>query len=130
MSEGISTWVWLPRRGKVTMKLSRLSCTFLCLTATLVVTLAAEVQDTVLFRVPSVYKHRYETAVTRTALDAAPQWLEDQAHPPLAPRKAMELAREQLLKMHPESTNWNLRSVDLIQIGRKGQWIYSVRFAV
>src|SRR5688572_10567048 len=103
---------------------------FLCITVALTATVAAQVQDTVLFRVPSVYKNRYETTVTRSALDAAPDWPEDQAYPPLAPRKAIELAREQLLNMHPESTNWNLRGVDLMQFGRKGQWIYSVRFIV
>src|SRR5215204_1603699 len=112
------------------MKLSRMSATSVCVVAALAGGLAAEVQDVVLFRVPSTYKYRYETAITRAALDGAPDWPEDQPHPPLAPRKAMELARDQLSKMHSESTNWHLRGADLKQIGRKGQWVYFVRFEV
>ena len=86
-------------------------------------TAAVATEDIVVWHLPS-------TVVTQAALDAAPLWLEDQANPPLACRRAMTLARENLLKRRPESAIWNLRGVNLTQAGQKGQWMYIVRFEV
>ena len=86
--------------------------------------------DFVAFHVPSTYKQRYELKVTQSALDAAPMWPEDQPNPPVAARQAIALAKEKLIKMHPESASWNLRSVNLTKLDAKGQWIYTVYFEV
>jgi hypothetical protein len=91
---------------------------------------AVAAPDFVAFHVPSTYKQRYELKVTQSALDAAPMWPEDQPNPPVSARKAMALAKEKLVKMHPESANWNLRGVNLTKLDAKGQWIYIVRFEV
>jgi hypothetical protein len=91
---------------------------------------AVAAPDFVAFHVPSTYKQRYELKVMQSALDAAPMWREDQPNPPLAARQAIGMAKEKLVKMHPESANWNLRTVNLTKLDAKGQWIYCIRFEV
>lgn len=114
------------------MKLARTvrAKTLLWLAAGFTSAAVAQPQDVVLWHAHSIYKNAYHSRVTQAALDATPDWPGDQPSPPLLPGKAIALAREQLFKMHSEATNWNLRGINLLKVGRKGQWIYSVRFEV
>jgi len=70
----------------------------------------------------------YEMVVRQSHVDAAPNWLDDQPNPPLAPREAISLAVEWAHRFFPEKTNPPVYQLEMKSVGRKGQWIYVALF--
>ena len=80
--------------------------------------------------IDSSYLHgeRLDFALTRTALDAAPKWLEFRDDPPLAPRHAIHAAEGVLAKLVDNSGRWRLASVTLRPMLGEDVWVYVVEF--
>jgi hypothetical protein len=57
----------------------------------------------------------------------SPIWLENQNSPPLAPRKAIQLAQARLQEI--TNNGWRFESVRLEPIDTQGHWIYRVIFS-
>lgn len=72
---------------------------------------------------------RWDFNVTRAALAEAPSWLETEVAPPLPPRRAIQVATEQLQELLTDAERWRLSSVTLRPIGNDGNWLYVVAFA-
>jgi len=71
---------------------------------------------------------RWDFNVTHEALEQSPSWPEEVAEPPLAPRHAARIARQQLEGLVTDSERWRLHTVSLMPVGSDGKWIYVVEF--
>jgi hypothetical protein len=69
---------------------------------------------------------KYEFHVSERELQATPSWAPDQETPPLSPRRAIELARNQLGTLMPNATDWRLYDVTLRPVDDR--WIYLITF--
>lgn len=69
---------------------------------------------------------KYEFHVTAKDLSATPQWPANQPNPPLAPRRAVEIASKQLASLLPNGKDWRLHQVALRPLD--SHWIYLVDF--
>jgi hypothetical protein len=72
---------------------------------------------------------RWEFSLTRAALDQSPAWPEGDPWPPLSPRRAIELAWQQLRTLVGDTERWRFNAVSLKQVGPKQTWIYVVQIA-
>jgi hypothetical protein len=68
----------------------------------------------------------WDVKLTRAALDQSPAWSEADEWPPLSPKRAIELAWEQLGTLVGDREGWRFESVSLKQFGPKRKWIYVV----
>src|SRR2546421_12766776 len=69
---------------------------------------------------------RYESEVTAETLESSPDWTDGQENPPLAARRAVELASAQLSKTVPDASKWGLQRILLQPVGAK--WVYVLEF--
>jgi len=70
----------------------------------------------------------YFFETTQAVLDATPRWKSGSEFPPLSPRRAMAAALQEVERIRPDVTKWNMDDVNLRQCGDDECWIYSVRF--
>jgi len=88
---------------------------------------AARAQSSVVFRQFSYHEgKRYESKVTTETLESSPDWTDGQENPPLAARRAVELASAQLSKTVPDASKWGLQRILLQPVGAK--WVYVLEF--
>jgi hypothetical protein len=71
---------------------------------------------------------RWEFVIPSGQLDTAPLWHDSEEHPPLAPRAAVQSARQMLSAIVDRADEWELAEVTLHQIGQTGLWVYKVKF--
>ena len=67
--------------------------------------------------------NRYDFTIFEADLAKTPVWRHTDDHPPLAARKALQLARARLQELVPDSKAWTLEGLSLTQI-RERHWIY------
>jgi hypothetical protein len=72
---------------------------------------------------------RWDFNVTREALQQTPSWPEAEPSPPLPPRRAIQVAAEQLEALVTNPERWRFSSVSLRPVGEDGSWVYVVEFA-
>jgi hypothetical protein len=73
--------------------------------------------------------NRYDFAVSLAEIARTPVWRESDDHPPLAPRKALKLARACLAKLVTDAEHWLLHEVSLSSLSEHdGHWVYLVSF--
>ncbi len=71
----------------------------------------------------------FEFAVTRTDLEASPQWLPNSPAPPLAIREAVSVGRTKLVQLLPSAAEWTFQQVTLHPTQVENVWVYSVQFS-
>jgi hypothetical protein len=71
----------------------------------------------------------YEFAATKAELAKAPVWPVGTERPPLAPRRAEEIARKQLLQLLPGGLDWRLEGITVSPLGDDLHWVYVVEFS-
>ena len=69
---------------------------------------------------------RYDFTFTCEELEATPAWPGTEAHPPLEPREALNIARGQLDTLVPNASEWRLGEISLRQACTPDQWYYVV----
>ncbi len=74
-----------------------------------------------------IQTNRYDFIVADGTLAKTPVWKEASDSPPLAPRKALRLARARLGHLISDAKDWTLDSIRLEEL-RDGHWIYLVAF--
>jgi hypothetical protein len=70
---------------------------------------------------------RYDFAITEEVLSRTPPWRTDEEFPPLSPRKAEGLAREQLKRLVEEPESWTRTEIVLQHI-EGDRWVYVIEF--
>jgi hypothetical protein len=71
---------------------------------------------------------RYDAKVSRAQLDQTPSWPAADPHPPLSPRKAMELASAYLPTLIGQAKEWGFDNLTLVRPGADDKWVYLVKF--
>ena len=108
-----------------TLLLMRRAC--LVILASLCLSAAARAQSPVIFLQFSYHEGKqYESKVTIETLESSPVWTDGQENPPLAARRAVELASARLSKIVPDASKWGLQRILLQPVGAK--WVYVVEF--
>ena len=103
------------------------SSAFLFLVVSLLYSFAAD--DTEVFMISSYHNDKlYRFGLTQGQIAETPKWKEDQPNPPLAPRRAMAVARTYLTKLLPQSGEWPIDKLTLQQVGDRDHWAYLVSF--
>jgi hypothetical protein len=69
---------------------------------------------------------RWDFNLTHATLDQSPDWTEADEWPPLSPKRAIELAWQQLGTLVGDTEGWRFDSISLKQFGPKRKWIYVV----
>ena len=67
-------------------------------------------------------------SVSDTVVKATPVWLRDAPCPPLAPRRAIEIATKQLHELVKEPAKWYFHSISLVDFGDHIHWVYVADF--
>ena len=62
------------------------------------------------------------------AVKATPEWTRDTSCPPLDPRRAIEVATEQLNELVKEPGKWYFHQISLVDFGDHVHWIYIAMF--
>jgi len=70
----------------------------------------------------------YEFKVTKADVASTPIWSPADENPPLSPRRAEQIAREQLLQLVPAAKEWLRREITVAAFGDDLHWIYVVQF--
>ncbi len=70
---------------------------------------------------------RWVFTVTSEALDRTPSWLEGELLPPLPPRRAGQVAMQQLGPPVADAQWWRLNTISLQSTGSPGKWAYIVK---
>ena len=71
----------------------------------------------------------YEFTATKTDFAKTPVWPRGTEHPPLAPRRAEEIARQQLEQLVPGGVDWDLEGITVSPLGDDLHWVYTVEFS-
>ena len=71
---------------------------------------------------------RFNFEITREQVLKTPVWKADVDSPPLAPRKAEQLATEKFRKLITDTEDWKRESITLEDTGDGLHWIYIVAF--
>ena len=99
----------------------------LVILASLCLSAAARAQSPVIFLQFSYHEGKqYESKVTIETLESSPVWADGQENPPLAARRAVELASARLSKVVPDASKWGLQRILLQPVVAK--WVYVVEF--
>jgi hypothetical protein len=69
---------------------------------------------------------RYEFAITKKMLDQTPVWSESAEAPPLAPKRAAQIAQQNLSVFVPNGAKWSLHNIRLSPI--QNAWVYVAEF--
>ena len=69
----------------------------------------------------------YQLEITQAQLSDSPSWLESRDNPPLAPGKALRIARAHLNSVVPDAKAWSLKNIIIWPIGR-GKAVYILEF--
>jgi hypothetical protein len=69
---------------------------------------------------------RWDFNLTHAMLDQSPAWPEADPYPPLSPKRAIELAWQQLGTLVHDPERWRFNSISLQPVGPKRTWIYIV----
>jgi hypothetical protein len=69
---------------------------------------------------------KYEFRISDQELQQTPAWQPGQENPPLSARRAMDIARKQLVTLIPNGKDWRLYAVTLRPI--QDRWVYLVDF--
>jgi hypothetical protein len=72
---------------------------------------------------------RWDSKLTRAMVDQAPAWQEADQWPPLSPRRAIELAWQQLGTLVDDRERWRFSSISLKQVGPQRTWVYIVEIS-
>ena len=108
-----------------TLLLMRRACPVIL--ASLCLSAAARAQSPVVFLQFSYHEGKqYESKVTIETLESSPVWTDGQENPPLAARRAVELASARLSKIVPDASKWGLQRILLQPVGAK--WVYVLEF--
>jgi hypothetical protein len=100
---------------------------FACLVFILLIAGAASAQLT--YNSYPVGGKDYETTVTQEMLKQAPQWQPESEHPPLSPRRALELAEEYAKENFKQDKDW-VRKLEAISLTPyAGGWFWDVSYA-
>jgi hypothetical protein len=75
-----------------------------------------------------VLGQRWDFTVLRRDLERTPLWADSDETPPLAPRRAIAVARSELERLVPAADAWRLSNVQLRPVHGPGRWIYLVGF--
>ena len=70
---------------------------------------------------------RYDFIITPEQLTNSPDWLEGQDNPPLAARRALEIAKAYLPKVVPNGEQWVNEGINLEPLGEQ-KWVYLIQF--
>jgi|SRR5437016_14326055 hypothetical protein len=73
-------------------------------------------------------RKQFASRVTDEALAKAPIWSADAGAPPLAPRRAQEIAFKQLSQSVEDPKQWDLHEIGLVDTGDHLHWIYVVHY--
>ena len=73
-------------------------------------------------------RKQFASRVTDEALAKAPIWSGDAGAPPLEPRRAQEIAFEQLSKSVENPKQWDLHEIGLVDTGDHLHWIYVLHY--
>jgi hypothetical protein len=71
---------------------------------------------------------QFNFKVTDVDVKNTPAWALDAPNPPLAPRRAQEIARKQLEEFVADRSKWYVHEVSLIDFGDHIHWLYVVQF--
>src|SRR5437588_4154827 len=71
----------------------------------------------------------YEFTATKAKFAKTPVWPVGTEHPPLAPRRAEEIARRQLQQLVSGGADWRLEGITVFPLGDDLHWVYSVEFS-
>jgi hypothetical protein len=71
---------------------------------------------------------RYDFEVTHAQVMASPDWADDAENPPLAARKALELAHAELATLLPDAAQWKNSSITLQPLVSARKWVYLLEF--
>jgi hypothetical protein len=71
----------------------------------------------------------YQFTATKAEFAKTPVWPVGTEHPPLAPRRAEEIARRQLQQLVPSGADWRLEGITVFPLGDDLHWVYSVEFS-
>jgi hypothetical protein len=69
---------------------------------------------------------KYEFHITDEDLQKTPAWPPSEDNPPLPPRRAIDIATQQIATLLPDGKDWRLFEVTLRPIGDR--WVYLVQF--
>jgi hypothetical protein len=70
----------------------------------------------------------FESRVSPEEIARTPAWPPEAENPPLAARRAMEAARQQMQAFATASRVWRLDSVQLLDMGDQTHWMYLVEY--
>ena len=69
----------------------------------------------------------YQLEITQAQLSDSPSWLESRDNPPLAPGKALRIARAHLNSVVPDAKAWSLENIIIMPVGG-GKSVYIIEF--
>jgi len=69
---------------------------------------------------------KYRTSATREEVRGTPTWTVGDAHPPLSPRKAEQLASTRMVDIVGQPDRWILSEISLLNTGDGEHWMYDV----
>lgn len=99
----------------------------LVLASLLVFALSALADDRVQVGSGKTDGNSFAFALSKAEIDSTPRWVSDSDHHAVAPRHAIDIARNQLKGFVADGDKWRLDDVCLFDLGHD-RWIYVVRF--
>ena len=69
----------------------------------------------------------YVAVFSGDRIEKSPEWRDDQPNPPVSVRDAMSAAKKELPSMVGKPSNWQVKSVMLVQLHER-TWVYKVFF--
>ena len=70
--------------------------------------------------------NRYDFLITPERLSNTPAWIKGQPNPPLAARRAKDIAAGYLGKLFDDANEWSLREIALVPV--RDRWVYLIEF--